>query len=139
MSDTRDRPTDDDDPITVMVVEPDVFARMVIADYLRNCGYKVVEGATAADVFAVVNADGGIDIILAEVQLPDGVDGFTLARQIRDSHPGIDIILVSGEANAAHKAGDLCDDAPMKKPYHPQDVVRRINILRQRERASKNS
>ena len=29
----------------VMVVEPDVLVRMTVADYLRECGYRVVEVA----------------------------------------------------------------------------------------------
>jgi hypothetical protein len=37
--------------------------------------------------------------------------------------------LAAGIARAAEKAGVLCDEGPLKKPYHPQEVVRRINIL----------
>jgi CheY-like chemotaxis protein len=51
------------------VVEPDILVRMVIADYLRDCGYKVVEGTNADDVLAVLGAGRKINIILAEVQL----------------------------------------------------------------------
>jgi hypothetical protein len=36
--------------ITVLVIEPDIIVRMAIADYLRDCGYKVVEGVTNNDV-----------------------------------------------------------------------------------------
>jgi hypothetical protein len=46
------------------------------------------------------------------------------------------VILTSGVARAADKAGDLCDDGPLEKPYHPQEVVRRINLLRERRRTS---
>jgi hypothetical protein len=50
--------------------------------------------------------------------------------------PSIDVILTSGVAKAAEKAGDLCDEGPLEKPYHPQEVVRRINILRERRRTA---
>ena len=82
------------------VVEPDILARMVIADYLRDCGYKVVEGVNADDVLAVLEAGRKIDVILAEVRLAGSVDGFGLARQIREDHPEIDVILTSGVARA---------------------------------------
>jgi len=43
---------------------------MVIAGYLRECGYKVVEGEEAADdIVAVLEAGTKIDVILTEVQL----------------------------------------------------------------------
>jgi CheY-like chemotaxis protein len=41
---------------------------MVIADYLRDCGYKVVEGVDADDVLAALEAGRKIDVILAEVR-----------------------------------------------------------------------
>ncbi len=123
-------------PGTILVVEPDILVRMVIADYLRGCGYKVLEGVTADDVKAVLGSGKQIDIIFAEVQLSGGMDGFGLAQWVRDNHSGIDVILTSGAAKAAEKAGDLCDDGPLAKPYHPQEVYRRIKILLERRRTA---
>jgi CheY-like chemotaxis protein len=128
--------SDESTSTTILVVEPDILVRMVIADYLRDCGYKVVEGVNADDVLAVLDAGRKIDVILAEVQLAGSVDGFGLAREIRENHPDIDVILTSGATRAADKAGDLCDDGPLEKPYHPREVVRRINDLRERRRKS---
>lgn len=124
-------------PSTIMVVEPDILARMVIADYLRDCGYKVIEGVTGEDVLVVLRAGGKLDTVLTEVTLPGKIDGFGLVRRIREAHPGIDVLLSAGVANAAGKAGDLCEDGPLEKPYHPPEVVRRINVLRERRRMSK--
>jgi CheY-like chemotaxis protein len=121
---------------TIFVVDPDILVRMVIADYLRDCGYKVVEGVNADDVLAVLEAGTKIDVILTEVQLAGSIDGFELARQIREDHPDIDVILTSGVSRVAGKAGDLCEDGPLEKPYHPQEAVRRINLLRERRRRS---
>jgi CheY-like chemotaxis protein len=123
-------------PATIFVVEPDILVRMVIANYLRECGYKVVEGVRADEVLTVLQVGTAIDVILAEVRLAGSVDGFGLARLIRQDHPEIDVILTSGVARAADKAGDLCEDGPLEKPYHPQEVVRRINLLRERRRMS---
>jgi CheY-like chemotaxis protein len=127
------------DTATIFVVDPDVLVRMVIADYLRDCGYKVVEGVNADDVLAVLEAGKKIDVILIEVRLAGRLDGFELARQIRDTHADIDVILTSSVARAADKASDLCDEGPLEKPYHPQEIVRRVNLLRERRRASRTS
>jgi DNA-binding response OmpR family regulator len=125
-------------PSSIFVVEPDILVRMIIADYLRNCGYKVFEGVTASDVLTVLESGQKIDVIFAEVQLGGSMDGFGLAQWVREKHRGIDVILTSGIARAAEKAGDLCDEGPLEKPYHPQDVVRRINILLERRRTTPN-
>jgi DNA-binding response OmpR family regulator len=122
---------------TILVIEPDILVRMTIAEYLRGCGYKVLEGLRADDVVTVLGSEQKIDIIFAEVQLGGSFDGFGLAQWVRQNHPGVDVILTSGITKAAEKAGDLCDEGPLEKPYHPQEVLRRINILRERRRTTK--
>src|SRR5262249_24863211 len=123
-------------PSTVLVVEPDILVRMVIADYLRNCGYRVFEGATAEDVVTVLGTEQKIDVIFAEIQLSGSMDGFGLAQWVREKHPGVEVILTSGIARTSEQAADLCDEGPLDKPYHPQEVVRRINILLERRRTA---
>jgi DNA-binding response OmpR family regulator len=131
-----DQGADGATPSTILVVEPDILVRMVIASYLRECGYRVLEGVTAADVMTVLGSGQTIDVVLSEVRLRGKMDGFGLARWVREHHPDVDVILTSGAARAADKAKDLCDDGPLEKPYEPQEVVRRINLLRERQRTA---
>jgi DNA-binding response OmpR family regulator len=123
-------------PSTILVIEPDILVRMTIADYLRSCGYKVFEGVTADDVVTVLGTEHKIDIVLVEVLLTGSMDGFALAQWLREKHPAIDVVLTSGIAKAAEQAADLCEEGPLEKPYHPQELVRRINILRERRRTA---
>ncbi len=109
---------------------------MVIASYLRDCGYKILEGVSAADVMAVLGSGQKIDVVFSEVQLCGNVDGFGLARWIRERYPDVDVILTTGTRRAADKASDLCEEGPLEKPYHPQEIVRRINFLRERRRTA---
>jgi DNA-binding response OmpR family regulator len=67
------------------------------------------------------------------MQLRSSEDGFALAREIRARHPDIIVIRTATTANLADKAADLCDDGPLVKPYHPQELLRRIQTLRQRQ------
>ena len=91
-------------PNTILVIEPDILVRMTIADYLRSCGYRVYEGATADDVVTVLGTEHKIDVIFAEVQLSGSMDGFGLAQWVREKHPGVDVVLTSGIAKAAKQA-----------------------------------
>jgi DNA-binding NtrC family response regulator len=121
----------------VMLVEPEVLVRMTIAEVLRDCGYKVIEGIAAEDVWTVLASGARLDIVFSEVQLAGGPDGFALAKRLRQVNPEIDVILTTGVAGAAEKSKDLCEEGPMKKPYQSQDVVARINTLLERRRSSK--
>lgn len=116
---------------TVIVAETEIFARMVLAQYLRECGYEVLEAATSEDVLAVFRSGRRIDILLLDAQLSGGLSGFTLTRQVRENFPDTEIVLTFGIAKAAEKAADVCDKGPLERPYHPQEIVRRIRRLRQ--------
>jgi CheY-like chemotaxis protein len=116
---------------TVIVAESDVLARTVLAQYLRECGYSVMEAATSDDVLAVLRSGRGIQVVLLDAQISGEFPGFTLARHIRENFPSTEIVLTFGIAKAAQKAGEICDDGPLKRPYHPQEIVRRIKRLRQ--------
>jgi DNA-binding response OmpR family regulator len=121
-------------PTTIVIVEPDILVRMVIASYLRDCGYRVLEGITAADVMTLLRSGQKIDVVFSEVRLRGKTDGFGLARWVRAHYPEVDVILTAGAARAADKAGCLCEDGPLEKPYHPREIVRRINLLKERRR-----
>jgi DNA-binding NtrC family response regulator len=120
----------------IMVIEPEVLIRMIIAEFLRDCGFKVIEGVVAEDVTTVIDSGAHLDIVFSEVRLAGKTDGFALAKQLRKSHPEIDVILTSGIAGAAEKSTDLCAEGPLKKPYEPSDVASRIHLLLERRRSA---
>lgn len=119
---------------TVIVAETDMLARMVLSQYLRECGYEVIEAPTSDDVMTVLRSGRKVSIILMDAQISGGLAGFTLARQIRENYPAIEIVLTFGIAKAAEKAGDICDKGPLERPYHPQQIVRRIKRLQQKRK-----
>jgi CheY-like chemotaxis protein len=115
----------------VMVVEPDIVVRLAIADYLRECGYAVVETGNAEESLIVLESGRSIDVVFTEIELPQ-MSGFELARVVRARYPGVDVILTSSPTASAEKASGLCDDGPLQKPYDPEEVLQRIKRLRNR-------
>ena len=115
---------------TLVVVEDDVIARMVISDYLRKCGYEVIEASNAAEAIAVLSADEPVDLVFADIQLPGEWDGLRLAEWIRQHRRDTTILLTSGYAKSAELAGKLClPGSFMSKPYQPADAGRQIADL----------
>jgi DNA-binding response OmpR family regulator len=121
---------------TIIVVEPDVLVRLVIAKFLRECGYRVIEGTEAGDVWAAIDSGLKVDIVFTEVRLAGKTDGFSLASVLRQKHPEIDVILTSTPDSAGEKSKQLCEDGPIGKPYHSEDVTARIRQLLARRRSS---
>lgn len=122
---------------TVMVVEPDVLVRMVIAEYLRDCGYKVIEAVGSSEAWSVLDGGHAIDVMLIEVSLPGDENGFELAHRIRQTRREVDVILTSGVTGSVQQSHALCEEGPVKKPYDPKEVEARIRILLERRRAAK--
>jgi DNA-binding response OmpR family regulator len=119
---------------TIMVLEPDVIVRAEISDFLRECGYRVIEGVDAEDVREIIKSGTRIDVLLAEVHLLGASSGFELAQELRQTQPEIAVILVSTINNVVEKASDLCGRGPLRKPYRPEEILRRIQVLLERRR-----
>src|ERR1700761_5470636 len=92
---------------TVLVVDDEVLVRMVIAAYLRDCGYRVIEAANADEAMLVIEHDEArtIGVVLSDVAMPGDLDGFGLAQWVRRERPGCDVILAGTPARAAEAAG----------------------------------
>jgi len=53
---------------TVLLVEDEVLVRMPIAQYLRDCGYKVIEAVNADEAMAVLlHKDTVVDIVFSDI------------------------------------------------------------------------
>ena len=116
---------------TVLVVDDDDIVRSAVAEFLRECGFFVVEAANAVEAMSVF--DGGtfaVDVLFTDVQMPGAIDGFGLARWVRANSPGAKIIITSGATRNADDADDLCGYGPfIAKPYASADIEQRIRQL----------
>jgi CheY-like chemotaxis protein len=117
------------DAESILVVEPSVLLRMTIADYLRECGYRVFEAITGEEALAILGAGVKVDTVLAAVRLQGVLDGFALAQRIRNGFAGTEIILTTGLPMTAKKAGELCGHGPLGRHHHPELIVKRLQLL----------
>jgi len=119
---------------TILVVEEDVLVRMPIAQYLRDCGYKVIEAVNADEAMTVLlHQETVIDIVFSAIDMTGSTDGFGLSKWVREHRPGLDVILAGTVPRAVNVAKELCDDGPMPKPYEPRavhDQIRRLLAAR---------
>jgi DNA-binding response OmpR family regulator len=115
---------------SILVVEPELPVRQPLAEYLRECGYKVFEAVDGEEAMAILTADSvRVDVVLCDVASPGRVDGFGLGQWIR-ANSTAKIILTGSVESAAEKAADLCQDGPvLQKPYHHQTLVETIEKL----------
>lgn len=122
------------DTATVLIVEADILVRHVIAEYLRGCGYTVLEAASGREAQIILEVEAErVEVAMVDAAATGEREGFGLARWLRETHPGIDVIMAGSPAMAATQAAGLCDEGPgVERPYHPQQVMDRIKWLKSR-------
>lgn len=128
---TLESPTPPQPMETILVVEDEVLVRIVIAQYLRDCGYRVIEAASTDEAIAVLEqAEIVVDVVFTDVDMPGTMDGFGLARWARGNCPGAEVILTGTVPRAVDAAADLCEqNGTVPQPYEPQAVHDRIRRL----------
>jgi DNA-binding NtrC family response regulator len=117
---------------SVLIVDGDIISRHAIADYLRHCGYSVIEAAKHEEAFiALGEATLSIDVVLCDVSTLGSESCFALAQWVRAHRPELEVKLAGGVEMAAQTAAELCESGPsLARPYEPAAVVDYIKRLR---------
>jgi len=120
-------------PQSLLIADSDALVRHGLAEYLRHCGYRVMEAASFEEAMTLLDwpdPDAQPDIVLSDIELGGGGNGFSLRAWLREHRPGIKVALAGNPVAAAKAAGDLCEEGPeLARPYDPQLVVDRIRRL----------
>ena len=106
-------------PAVVLLVEDDVLLRLVTASSLRDMGFEVFEAASAAEAVIVLNTMA-VDALLSDVNIPGQMDGFGLAKWVRDRRLGTRIILSSEKPQSLGDAEEYA--CFLAKPYDDEEV-----------------
>jgi DNA-binding NtrC family response regulator len=123
---------------TILFVEDEVLVRMPIAQYLRDCGYRVIEAANADEAMAVLmQKETIVDIVFSDIEMPGVVDGFGLAKWIREHRAGLDVLLAGTVPRAVENAKQLCEQSSLPKPYDAQILHDHIKRLLAARKAAK--
>jgi CheY-like chemotaxis protein len=133
--------TKSNSPETILVVDDEVLVRLPISEYLRQCGYRVLEAANADEALTILQKGGDVqvDVVLSDIEMPGSIEGFGLSKWIRANRPGINVVLVSTPQRATNAAAELCaSGASLQKPYEPKIVLQRIKkLLAERDRLAR--
>ena len=115
---------------TILLVEDEVLVRAPIAQYLRDCGYRVIEAVNAEEAMTVLlHEETVVDVVFSDIEMPGAVDGFGLAKWIREHRPGLDVLLAGTINRTVENAKQLCAEGSVPKPYDAQIVHNHIKRL----------
>jgi len=124
-----------DTPITLkpkaLVVDDSLTMRKVLGRLMEREGYEVLVAKDGMDALQLLQ---GVtpDIILTDIEMPR-MDGFGLARNIRDDArtANTPLIMISSRTADKHQnlAKDIGVDAFFGKPVHDDELIAKVNEL----------
>ena len=119
----------------VLLVDDEDPVRRFFARALRKAGLRVIEAASGEDALDVLAAhDGPIDMLLTDVVMP-GIDGYSLARQVRCELPALPVVVMSGFQEDALRAerGDDGIAGFLGKPFTLAELTETVAAIVARE------
>lgn len=93
---------------TVLVAEDDVLIRIAVAEYLRECGFRVIEAAGGLEARTVLQHGPDIHVLFADARLAGDDSGFALAQWVRRHRPAMTTVLAVSLEAKAEAAAKLC-------------------------------
>ncbi|HEY4029239.1 MAG TPA: ATP-binding protein, partial [Caulobacteraceae bacterium] len=114
----------------ILLVEDDEDVIGATAETLRDAGFEVATAATAAQALAVLGSDARVDLLFTDVAMPGGLDGVALAEAGLQARPELKVLLTSGYSETLLRERGRLHDLPiLAKPYHRDELVRRLQAL----------
>ncbi len=117
----------------VIVVEDEQFQRETLVDFLDENGYRTSGVDSGTALRRLVEKDPPA-LVLLDLRLPGGEDGFTLARFLRERSRKMGIIMVTASGDTIDQVVGLetgADDY-IAKPYESRALLARMKAVLRR-------
>lgn len=95
----------------VLVFDPNVRIRGMLARYLRQCGYDVLEAESRDQAMRLAKQNAqNLNVLLCDGTSPGMQSGFGLANWIKVNCPDAEVTLAETPVGAADEARSLCHE-----------------------------
>ena len=108
----------------VLAVDDEPKLRTMIAQILRVDGHQTVLAASGEEALQLLDTDGPFDLLLSDISMGPGINGWELAQHVRQRWPNVPVVLASGwgaqiDANEARARGVA---AVLAKPFRVREL-----------------
>lgn len=111
---------------TVLIVEDDPALREALCDTLELAGYPVRVAGVGGDALEILRQEA-VGMVVSDVQMRP-MDGHTLLRQIKATHPEIPVLLMTAYGSIEQAVAAMHDGAVdyLVKPFEAEVLVSKV-------------
>ncbi|MBW8887548.1 MAG: response regulator [Fibrobacteres bacterium] len=116
---------------TILVIEDEDAVRSLLRTLLRLAGYEVLSCQDGEEALDLMEARGGsIQLLITDVNLGTGMDGFEAAQALRSRLPTLKVLYMSGKEEADRLA-DRADanERFLLKPFTPRSFTDAVRAM----------
>lgn len=115
--------------VHILYIEDDPEIGKWVSEELQERRNKVTWLTSGEEALNYISE---VDIVILDVMLP-GLDGFSIGKRLKKEAPEIPIIMLSARSSVEDKIQGLefADDY-LTKPFHPEELLARIEVLLRR-------
>ena len=81
---------------TVLIVDDEPLIRMLVREVVEELGYLSLEAGDAAAALDMLDSHARIDLLIADLGLPGGMNGRQMADSARQSRPELKVLFITG-------------------------------------------
>jgi DNA-binding response OmpR family regulator len=114
----------------VMVVDDEPLVRELIAEELAEAGLSVAEACSAEVALGwIVDDARPPSCLITDVNLGSGMDGISLACEVRKRWPRVCLVVVSGNASNLERLAPGSCERTYVKPFDPRQLAAEVQHL----------
>lgn len=120
----------------ILIADDEERIVTLISDFLKAAGYDTVSAFDGKKAFDMLSSDKDIDLAIIDIMMPE-MDGWALTREIRKTSD-MPIIMLSARSEEFDllMGFESGIDEYVTKPFSPAVLVKRVEALIKRSRAS---
>lgn len=104
-------------PATIVVVDDEEAVRTIVAEFLEDFGYRVLQADGGASALRLLEAEPRTRLLVTDIRMPD-MSGLELADQATTIRPDLRVILISGYFVAQQVQRRF-----LRKPFRMRDLA----------------
>ncbi|MEE1925366.1 PAS domain-containing protein [Pseudomonas sp. 148P] len=117
--------------VRIVLVEDQQTLRMVISEVLEESGYRVEIHESAVAALPALQNGPAPGLLISDIGLPGGMNGRQLAEAMRQIHPYLPVLFITGyDESAALSDGQLAPGmSVMTKPFGLEALLLRVEQM----------